>query len=351
MDITLLAIDIAKNVLQLHGNDENGKKVMGKKLARSKMLEHTANMPKCTISMEACGGANYWARQFIKQGHEVKLVSPQYVKPFVKGNKNDANDAEAIAEAASRPQMRFVPHKSVEQQDIQCALRIRERVVKQRTELSNQIRGLLIEYGITIRKGYAAAVARIPEILEDAENELSIRCRAYIDELYSELLEAISKVKYWDNEVEQIFKSSEEAQRIAKIPGIGPITAVAILTIGDLKAFKNGRHFAAYLGLVPKQHSSGGKERLSGISKRGNRTLRTLLTHGARTVLRYVEQHDDPRSEWIKSVKERRGYNKASCALANKTARVIWAMLTKGEAYKPSVKIEAVEVSTELMAA
>lgn len=331
----LLGIDIAKNIFQLHGVTVKGKPVLKKKLSRKHLLPFLANLPACTIAMEACGGANYWVRQFQKLGHEVKLISPQFVKPFVKSNKNDRNDAEAITEAASRPTMRFVPIKNVEQQDIQCLHRIRSQRVAQRTALGNQIRGFLMEYGEIIAQGIAHVRKRLPEILEDATNELTFQAREFFQQLYEELLELDKKIKDCDLKIENIFKSNEHCQKIAKVEGIGPITATAIVSaVGDPKVFKNGRQMAAWLGLVPRQHSSGGKTTLGGMSKRGDGYLRMLFIHGARAVVQNCDLKKDSRSRWIQSKKANKGVNKTSVAVANKNARIVWALLAYEERYQ-----------------
>jgi len=335
MNIKLLAIDIAKNVFQLHGVDARGKVELKKTLKREELLGFIANFPQCTIVMEACSGANDWARRFQKQGHEVKLISPQYVKPFVKRNKNDANDAEAIAEAASRPDMCFVPIKTLEQQDIQSLHRVRERLVCQRTQLCNQMRGLLLEYGIPINKGILKLRKNIPGILEDAENGITDACRELCNELYEELVELEKRIIFCNKKINSIFNSNEICQRISKIEGVGVLTATAILTVlSDPKLFKNGRHFAAFLGLVPRQFSSGGKDKLMGISKRGNTYLRTLLIHGGRSVILRVDKKTDMRSTWIKELKSRRGVNRTSVAVANKNARIIWSLIANEQHYK-----------------
>jgi len=337
-NVTLLGIDLAKNVFQLHGVDDKGKAMLRKRLTRTKLVETIANIPKCTIVMEACGGANYWCRKFSSFGHTPKLISPQFVKPFVKGNKNDRNDSEAICEAASRPSMRFVSPKSIEQEDIQATHRIRNRLVQERTALVNQIRGLLAEYGVIIAQGINKVRKELPEILEDGENELSHRSRKLFAGLYEELLEKDKLIKSYDDEINEIYKSNEMCQRIAKIEGVGPITATAIVSaIGDPKVFKNGRHFSAFLGLVPRQSSSGNKERLLGISKRGDTYLRGLLIHGGRSVVRYIGNKEDSRSKWVKDLKDRRGANRTAVAVANKNARIIWAVLAKNEHYRKAV--------------
>jgi len=333
-NVTLLGIDIAKNVFQLHGTDEKGKIVLRKKIKRTKLLAFIANLPACRIAMEACSGANYWARCFKQLGHLVELISPQFVKPFVKTNKNDPNDAEAINEAASRPSMRFVTPKSIEQQDIQNLHRIRSRLVKQRTALGNQIRGLLGEYGIAIPKSLSTLKSRLPEVLEDAENELTMLTREVVADLREELSDLDKRIRHYDKRITQAFRADERCQKIAAIAGIGEITATALIAaVGDAKQFHNGRQLSAWLGLVPRQYSSGGKERLLGISKRGDSYLRQLLIHGARAVLMHVDKKTDYRSMLWAAKKKALGANKAAVALANKNARVIWALLTSGETY------------------
>ena len=337
-DITLLAIDIAKNVFQLHGVTPSGKGIIMKQLTRGKLSEYIATLAPCTIVMEACGGANYWARHFQSMGHEVKLISPQFVKPFVKSNKNDRNDARAIAEAASRPDMRFVSIKSIEAQDIQSLHRIREGYVNQRTRLMNQIRGLLAEYGLIVKLGEASLRRALPEFIEDADNDLTAISRAFCQEIYDDIVALSEKVDSYEKKINAIFRSNPACQRLAKIPGIGPITATAIVAdLSDPHHFKNGRHYAAYLGLVPRQHSSGGKNRLLGISKRGDSYLRKLLIHGARSVVKTLGNKHDKQSCWLKDLHVRRGFNRTSVALANKNARVIWALLANEQEYQAVV--------------
>ena len=286
--------------------------------------------------MEACGGANYWAREIKALGHEVKLIAPQYVKPYVKGNKNDYNDAEAIAEAAQRPTMRFVPIKSVEQQDIQNLHRQRERIKKARTALVNQVRGLLAEYGIVINKGVAAVRKGLPELLEDAENGLTMRSRELFADLFEELRLLDERFKQSEKQIEASNRGNEVCQRLDEILGIGPITASATYAAaGNGKDFVNGRHFSAWIGLVPGQHSTGGKPTLLGISKRGNVYLRTLFIHGARAVLRHSANKTDRFSLWAQALLERRGHNKACVAVANKMARMAWVIMARGENYRP----------------
>lgn len=286
--------------------------------------------------MEACGSAHYWARELQKLGHTVKLMAPQFVKPYVKSNKNDANDAEAICEAVARPTMRFVAVKTIAQQDIQAIHRVRSELVSHRTAKVNQIRGLLAEYGLAVGRRIEVLRTALPLLLEDAENGLTLDFRILLDELRQDLINLDERVQVMDKKIKTLANSHGEAKRLLAIPGIGPITATAIIsTIGNGKQFKRGRDFAAWLGLTPRQHSSGGKERLLGISKRGDSYLRTLLIQGARAVLRVVGQKDDPRSRWLQNLCSRRNKNIAAVALANKNARIIWALLTKETDFLP----------------
>jgi transposase len=297
-----------------------------------------AQLEPCTIVMEACGGANYWARVFNRFGHKVKLIAPQFVVPYRRGNKNDYNDAQAIAEAALRPDMSFVAVKNIEQQDIQILHRIRQRLVKQCTALTNQARGMLAEYGIVIPKGKSAFRAQIPDILEDAENELTVISRELFSQLREEFIEIEHKLSDYDKQIQQENKINAVCQRLDAVPGIGPITATAIYAaVNDGREFRNGRHFSAWCGLVPRQHSSGGKNNLLGISKRGNTYLRTLLIHGARAILQYADKKDDRFSRWAKELKERRGFNVVCVAIANKLARIAWVVMAREESYRPAL--------------
>ena len=338
MKITTIGLDIAKSVFHLFAVNKMGRYVKKKQLKRKQVLPYLSRLEPCVIAMEACGGANYWAREMKDLGHEVKLIAPQYVKPYVKGNKNDYNDAEAIAEAAQRPTMRFVPIKSVEQQDIQNLHRQRERIKKARTALVNQVRGLLAEYGIVINKGVAAVRKGLPGILEDAENGLTMRGRELFADLFEELRLLDDRFKHSDKQIEASNRGNEVCQRLDEILGVGPITASAVYAAaGDGKNFVNGRHFSAWIGLVPGQHSTGGKTTLLGISKRGNVYLRTLFIHGARAVLQHSANKTDRFSLWAQALLERRGYNKACVAVANKMARMAWVIMAKGETYRPAM--------------
>jgi transposase len=335
-DIKVLGIDLAKKFFQLHGTDTKGKCVLRKRLTREKLAEFVGNIKPCTIGIEACMGSHYWARVFEKMGHVVKIMSPQFVKPYVMANKNDRNDARGIAEAVTRPGMKFVSIKKIEQQDVLLLHRARELVVKQRTAQANQIRGLLIEYGIVIPKGISH-VKILLRTLELNKDKLTDRSQVIFTQLYEQFKIYNDQVSLYDKQLEQIAKQDAQCQEIMKIEGIGSITASAIVaTIGNAKAFKNGREMSAWFGLVPKQHSSGNTIRLSGISKRGDCYVRKLLVHGARSVINVCEKKTDKRSLWIADKKNRCGYNKAAVALANKNARIIWAILAKGECYRNS---------------
>jgi len=335
MKIVRVGIDIAKTVFQVHGVNSAEKVIVKKTLRRNKVLTYFSNIEPCVIGIEACGGAHYWARELEKQGHEVKLMAPQFVKPYIKGNKTDANDAEGICEAVGRPSMRFVSVKSIEQQDILMLHRIRQKAVKSRTALSNQTRGLLAEYGIVVNKGIKTLRRELPCMLEDADNCLSSFARKHFHHLYEKLILLDDEIAGYDKEIKAIAKESDECQRLLTIPGVGVVTATALVAmIGNVSCFKNGRELSAYFGLVPRQHSSGGKTHLQGISKRGDTYIRTLLIHGARSVVKVAHKKTDSRSQWINELEARRGHNKAAVAQANKAARQVWAVLSKGEDYK-----------------
>jgi transposase len=336
--VKVVGIDLAKRSFHVYGVDERGQRVISKTFTRTRLSEFMANLPACTVAMEACGSAHHWARQFRGHGHEVRLIAPQFVKPFVKSNKNDAIDAEAICEAAQRPNMRFVAVKSVEQQDIQATHRMRSLVVERRTAQVNQIRGLLLEYGIEIPQGRAAVGQHLPEILDDLNNGLSERFRAELRERAEELRHLDERVTHYDRQIETLAESHPQAQALMTIPGLGAKGATALIAaVGeDPRLFKNGRGLAAWLGLVPRQHSTGGRDRLLGISKRGDVYLRQLLIHGARAVLRWVERKDDTTSRWATALKARRHPNVAAVALANKIARIAYTVLTTGQPYDPA---------------
>lgn len=335
MKSTTIGIDLAKNVIQVHGVDERGKPVLKKQLKRHQVAAFFANLAPCLIGMEACASAHHWARKLQALGHSVKLMAPQFVKPYVKTNKNDAADAEAICEAVSRPNMRFVPIKNGEQQAVLALHRARQGFVKARTAQANQIRGLLAEYGIVIPQGIGHIAKRLPEILEDGENNLPGSFRELLDRLGNHLKELDRQVGELEVQIQGWHRQNEASKKLAQIPGIGPITASALVaSIGDVKSFDNGRQLAAWLGLVPRQHSSGGKQVLLGISKRGDTYLRTLLIHGARAVIRVAERKVDRANSWLVRIMGRRNKNVAAVALANKNARTVWALLAHDRDYQ-----------------
>ena len=335
MKITTVGIDLAKNVFQIHAVNKHGKVVVKKQIKRNQVIPFFTNLEPCLVGMEACGGAHYWARKLEQLGHTAKLMAPQFVKPYVKTNKNDAADAEAICEAVTRPSMRFVSIKNGEQQALLSVHRARQGFVKARTAQANQIRGLLTEYGILIPQGIRHISKRLPEILEDGENNLPGVFRQLLQRLGEHLKELARQVDELEAQIQVWHRENVASQKLAQIPGIGPITASALVaTIGNAKCFKNGRQLAAWLGLVPRQHSSGGKPTLLGISKRGDAYLRTLLIHGARAVIRVAENKPNHEGSWLGQLMERRSKNVAAVALANKNARTVWALLAHDRNYE-----------------
>lgn len=338
MEVAFMGIDLAKNVFQLLGTDGDGRLILSRRLRRDQLLTEVAKLPPLMIGIEACTGAFYWQREFQKLGHTVRVIAPQYVKPFVKHQKNDRNDAEAICTAMRQPNMKFVPPKNEEQQDIQALHRARARLVNHRTALVSQMRGLLLDRGITIGVSIARARRAIPEILADRTNGLSEMSREVIADLFDFLGQIDQRVRFFDRRIEAIFRSNAACQRIARISGVGPKTATAVVAaVGDGQEFKNGRHLAAWMGLVPRQYSSGNRQILMGISKRGDKHLRTLLVHGARAVVRVAAGRSDPFSRWVNALRERRGVNRTIVAVANKNARIIWAMLRRDSEFQPVV--------------
>ena len=333
--ITTIGLDLAKNVFHAVCCDEHGKVVRKKMLKRSQVLAYFANLPQCLVGMEACASAHHWARELGTQGHQVKLIPPQYVKPYVRGNKNDYNDALAIAEAVIRPEMRFVSVKTPAQQDVQALHRLRERRLQERTALCNQLRGLLAEYGLIFPQGINVLHRCLPELLEDSENGLSDLFRRLLAQSYQQLQALDGYIDFYTQEMKRQSQQDEACRRLQTIPGYGPIVAgVFHSAVGNGEAYRRGRDVSASLGLVPRQHSSGGKEVLLGISKRGDRYLRSLLVHGARSVVIRAANKDDRLSRWINKVRASRGFNKAVVALANKMARIGWAVLVNKTTYQ-----------------
>lgn len=330
MNITTIGLDLAKNVFQIHAVNEAGRVVLKKQLRRDQMVQFFLKLQPCLVGMEACGSAHYWARKLQGLGHTVRLMAPQFVKPYVKTNKNDAADAEAICEAVARPNMRFVPIKNVEQQSVLALHRVRQSFVKARTAQGNQIRGLLGEHGIIVPQGLANVFKRVPELIEDASNELTGSFRMLVDKLMTHLKALDQQVVELEVQLNTWHRDNPTSCKVDKVPGVGPITASAfVASVGDAKTFKNGRQVSAWLGMVPKQHSSGGKEMLLGISKRGDTYVRTLLIHGARAVIQANERKKGTEAEdlWLSELVARRNKNVAAVALANKNARIMWALL------------------------
>jgi transposase len=333
--ITTIGLDLAKNVFHVVCCDERGKVVSKKMLRRSQVLQYFANWVPCLVGMEACASAHHWARELGALGHEVKLIPPQYVKPYVRGNKNDYNDALAIAEAVTRPEMRFVAVKTTEQQDVQALHRLREKRLQDRTALCNQLRGLLAEHGLILPQGVNLLRRRLPELLEDGENGLSDLFRQLLAQGYQQLQELDGHIEYYTHEMKRQSQQDEACRRLQTIPGYGPVVAsVFHSVIGNGEAYRRGRDVSASLGLVPRQHSSGGKEVLLRISKRGDRYLRSLLVQGTRSVVIQAAKKDDRLSRWINKVRAERGFNKVVVALANKMARIGWAILVNKTVYQ-----------------
>ncbi len=338
-DISVIGIDIAKSIFHLVGVDERGQVILKKKLIREKVNEFIAQQKPVVVAMEACGGSHYWGREFKKYGHEVRLIAPQFVKPFVKSNKNDMADAEAICEASLRPTMRFVPIKRVEQLELQHLHRARERMIRDQVALGNEIRGFMAEYGIVFPKGLKA-LRQVPAFLERYSDKMTSMGRELITELYNRYFELREKIDGYDKKLKLISRQHPVCARLDKIRAVGPVISTAVVaTVADPSVFKNGRQFAAWLGIVPKQDTTGGKPRLLGISKRGDRYLRKQLIHGARSLLYSCQKKSDPFSVWATALLKRRGWNKAAVAIANKNARIIWALLHNETEYNPEHRV------------
>jgi transposase len=340
--VTTIGLDLAKTVFQVHGADQSGRPVVRKKLRRGQVLGFFAGLSPCLVGLEACASAHYWARELQALGHEVQLIPPQYVKPFVKTNKNDASDAQAICEAVIRPTMRFAPIKSAEQQSVLMLHRARELLVRQKTMLINALRGHCGEFGIVVAQG-ASRVATLIDMIEDREDDrLPALAREALMALVDQLRMVRAQITGLEKQLKAWHRSHEASRRLETIPGVGVITATALVaTIGDASQFRSGRQLAAWLGLVPRQYSSGGKERLGRISKRGDGYLRKLLVHGARTVLLWSRRKKETRSPWLEAMLARRPTNVVVVAMANKTARVVWALLSRGETYRTEAQAAA----------
>ena len=333
-NITTIGLDLAKSVFQVHGADRDGGPVLRRKLRRSQVLGFFAKLPPCVIGIEACASAHYWARELRELGHSVRLIPPQYVKPFVKTNKNDASDAEAICEALSRPTMRYATVKSAEQQSVLTLHRARELLVRQRTMLINAIRGHCAEFGIVAAQGASKVTALIGIIQDHQDDRLPALARQALGSLIRQYEMVQEQILGLERQLMSWHRSTEASRRLATIPGVGVITATALVaTIGDASQFRSGRQLAAWLGLVPKQHSSAGKDRLGRISKRGDGYLRKLLVHGARAVLLWSRRKKEERSRWQAALLARRPTNVVLVAMANKTARIVWALLSRREVF------------------
>jgi transposase len=333
--IKAAGIDLAKLVFSIHGVDAHDKCKLRKTVKRNKLLAEVAKLPPCIIAMEACSGAHYWAREFTKLGHDVRIMASKFVIPYRQNEKNDANDAEAICEAATRPKTRFVSIKSEEQQAVLCLHRIRQGTIKDRTARINRLRGLLSEFGIIIPKGRYPLQNTIGGILEDAENALPFLARELLNDLWQSIKGLNEEILKYDRKLYALANQMKDAKRLMSIPGIGEITATAVVaTVNDAKHFDTSRSFAAWIGLVPRQYSTGGVVRLGRISKRGEKHIRTSLIHGARAVIANCKSKTDRTSLWVKDLVERRGFKRATVALAAKNARLIWALLHSEKEYQ-----------------
>jgi len=334
MSVTIIGLDIAKSVFQVHGADDAGNPLIRRKLRRRDVVRFFVNIERCLIGIEACHSSHYWARELIALGHDVRLIPTQYVRPFRRGGKNDANDAEAICDALSRPSINTVAVKSAEQQSVQSLHRSRERLIHQRTSTANQIRSLIAEEGVVCSRGITQLRRCLHEVIADPDGITPL-----LRSLIGQSLEQLAALDQWigelDLKIHELARQSTVCRQLTRLPGVGPVIATAILgTVGSAHAFRNGRQFAASLGLVPGQRSSGGRTLLLGITKRGDAYLRKLLVQGARAIMRVVDRHDDRQSQWVRQLLERRHKHVVAVALANKLARTIWALLVKGEQFE-----------------
>jgi len=337
MKVTLVGIDLAKSIFQVCGVNQAGKSVFNRQVRRARLMELLLQYPEASVAMEACSGSNYWGRELQQRGFRVRLIPPQHVKPFVKGNKNDRNDAFAITEAARRPDLKCVEPRTLAQTDLIQVHRALERMIGQRTALINQIRGFLNEYGIVVGRGKEQLLAAMPDLLEDAGNGLTAASRVLFHELHAQWQQANAAIKDLERGLRRQAVSHTATQRLMQVKGVAEKISTAIVAhAGHGHGYKNGRHFAANLGLVPRERSSGGVQKLGGITKRGNRYLRRLLIQGAWSVVRYADRNDDRLSRWARQLAARRGKHKAVVAVANKMARIMWSMLYHQTEYRPA---------------
>lgn len=334
MQVSIIGIDLAKNVFQVAALNRAGKPVMNKAVRRAKLLDMVRQFEPTVLAMEACGSAHYWARQFRAMGFEVRIIPPQHVKPFVRINKTDAADALAICEAAQRPSLRFVPIKSVEQQDLRLIDKRRTRLVHQRTATVNQIRGFAREYGVFFPVGYKRLMKELPAVLEQHDHELTPIARQVLFDLFEEVQAISEKIDGLRDQLAAVTKHNTHCHDLIGIPALGPLVSASFLAgVGDGSQFTNGRQCAAWLGLVPRMHGSGGRTNVLSITKNGDCELRTMLIHGARSVVRWAHKRDDAMGRWIMQLKARRGTNKTVVALANKLARIAWAVVAHNEPF------------------
>lgn len=337
MDVKVVGIDIAKRYFQVHGTDEAGAVVLRRKLTRDLFLKLFADLPSCLVGIEAGSGAHHWARELTRLGHDVRLMPPQFVRPYVKSNKNDAADAEACCEAVQRPGMRFVPIKTVEQQAALALHRIRDHLVRQRTATTNALRGHLAEYGIVAQVQRTGLKQLIDIVVDDRDGKIDAALKPLLGMLVDAIRAADLRIAELDRQMKDAARNSEACRRLVEVPGVGPLIATAVVAaVCDDKRFSSGRHFAAWLGLTPKQHSSGGKERLLGISKRGDAYMRRQFVNGARSLVRIADGRTGGMWDWINSLLQRRAFNVVTVAVANKLARIAWAIQARGTRWQPA---------------